>query len=889
MTFFLSKFGLNSKVPTVHLLTVHLLTVHLLAALCLMSCGCTLSDNLLKTAIIEPLHYNNYWDEKRQRHHFRKLARQELEAARATARAELDDYKCEPFSIDAERGFEAGFVDFLLYGGTGDMPTLPPRRYWRLNYQNPAGFQAIQDWYQGYQHGAAVAQASGYRDFVTLYTNDALTKDTLPIYPGQFSDLEQIEPAEDVQNEVGENRLDKMPSADKPAEQNGLLPEQISSDFQWSVEPSPKTQPASTSRRRDSSESVTPPIQLEPDPTPVLPSADTGNDSSSSTGRPPVDPVINAAHDVVWPSDLPVNRGKRDQPDRSQTGRPSQNGMSPLPQVVKTLDSPAPAVSTANAPQIKVETEPAALFSEVATDASPRTPIRAGIPVIVGILLLMWAFLARQWRVHFGAGRKNEHARVRPRSLISTILELKSTVLTNRTGQRSGPPGRPSPNRLSTQIQLALLMCVVTILSNGCSALTNPVLNGVPVRRLPNDWLTSPRREHMQTIPLSLLQQEKPEDYVLAAGDVIGVFIPGVFPLTLADQALPAPPVYFPSQIDPLGAGLPPSLGYPLTIQNNGMVALPLVEPIPVEGLTVEQANERVREVFESKGILQPGRESVLVTLMQPRQIRILVFRQEVGGFAAGGRGDISSNNIKQGTGHIVDLAAYENDVLTALARTGGLPGLDAFDGIFIFRGGQSSKELTAKLESLKPDEDLSLLADFGVPVDYIPTRSAPGEPLPFESDDVLLQEGDVVLLEARSKDFYYTGGLLPVSQQQLPRDYDLDVLEAVAQARGTLINGAFGGNNFTGVLIEQGIGNPNPSALTVIRRTPSGGLIPIRVDLNRALTDPRERIIIQSDDVLILQETAGETFARYLNDIFNFNVTIFQRGSAGGTAAAGN
>ncbi len=434
-----------------------------------------------------------------------------------------------------------------------------------------------------------------------------------------------------------------------------------------------------------------------------------------------------------------------------------------------------------------------------------------------------------------------------------------------------------------------MFVIVASIMTSGCASLTNPVLNGVPVRRLPTEWLTSPRRENLQTIPLSLLRQPQPEDYVLAPGDVIGVFIAGVFPLTLADQALPTPPVYFPSQIDPLGAGLPPSLGYPITIRNDGTLALPLVEPIRLEGLTVEQANERVRDAYVDKEFLQPGREAVSVTLMQPRQIRVLVFRQEVGGFAAGGRGDISSNNIKQGTGHIIDLRAYENDVATALANSGGLPGLDAFDGVFIFRGAQSNAALTQKLRSIDSDEDLSALSDLGVETDYIPTRWAPGEPPPFEPEDIVLREGDVMLLEARSKDFFYTGGLLPVGEQVLPRDYDLDVLEAVAQVRGTLINGAFGGNNFTGVLIQQGIGNPNPSALTVIRRTPDGGQVPILVDLNRALTDPRERILVQPDDVLILQETAGETIARYLNDIFNFNVTIFQRGSTGGAAAVNN
>ena len=155
--------------------------------------------------------------------------------------------------------------------------------------------------------------------------------------------------------------------------------------------------------------------------------------------------------------------------------------------------------------------------------------------------------------------------------------------------------------------------------------------------------------------------------------------------------------------------------------------------------------------------------------------------------------------------------------------------------------------------------------------LDAAPVRNV-GQ-LTRQPEDVLLGTGDVVLVEARNKDFFYTGGLLPAGQRQLPRDYDLDVLEAISLVQGTFVNGAFSGNNFSGVLIAPGLGNPSPSALTVIRRTPSGGQVPIMVDLNRALKDPRERIIIQPDDLLILQETVGEAIARYVSGVFNFSV----------------
>jgi hypothetical protein len=421
--------------------------------------------------------------------------------------------------------------------------------------------------------------------------------------------------------------------------------------------------------------------------------------------------------------------------------------------------------------------------------------------------------------------------------------------------------------------KVAVLALSCIFLPAGCAALTNPVLNGVPVRRLPTEVLSGPRREGLQTIPLSLLRQQQPEEYILAPGDVMGVFIPGIFSLTSEDQPLPTPPVYFPSRIDPLGSGLPPSLGYPISIRKDGTIALPFVDPIRLEGLTVEEANEVVRKTYLDRRLLQPGREAVFVTLMQPRQIRVLVFRQEVGGFAAGGRGDIAASNVKQGTGHIVDLRAYDNDVLNALAYTGGLPGLDAFDGAYIFRGGQSNAVLTQRLEAMQAKPNLSSLADLNVETVYIPTRWPPETPLPFKPEDVVLQTGDVVLFEARNRDLFYTGGLLPAGEHALPRDYDLDVVEAVAQIRGTILNGAFGGSTFTGELIPPGIGNPSPSALTVIRRTPGGGQVSISVDLNRALRDPRERILVQADDVLILQETVGEAMARYFTEVFNFTL----------------
>ena len=442
--------------------------------------------------------------------------------------------------------------------------------------------------------------------------------------------------------------------------------------------------------------------------------------------------------------------------------------------------------------------------------------------------------------------------------------------------------------RMQLTNMLSVSATILCALASGCAALTNPVANSIPVRRLPTEFLAVIPRESKQTIPLTLLRQEVPDVYRLAAGDVLGIFIDNVLPSTSAQQSMSDPPVYFPSQVDPLGVGLSPALGFPISIGSHGKIVLPLVDPVPVSGLSIEEASEAIRKAYLDAEILQPGRERVLVTLMEPRRTRVMVFRQELGGFAAGGRGDITTSTLKRGTGHIVDLRAYENDVLHALAATGGLPGLDAFDDITIFKGGQADAELTSMLESLANGDTAVTLEDLKAPTVRIPTRRGPGEPLLFHREDVILESGDIVFVEARTGEFFYTGGLLPPAQHELPRDYDLDVVQAVTLAGGSLLGGAFQGNNLSGGQLQEGIGNPSPSLLTVLRRTPGGGQIPIRVDLNRAVKDPRERILVQTGDILILQETPGEALARYVSQVFNLTIItrIIQRGSTDGVTS---
>jgi hypothetical protein len=424
-----------------------------------------------------------------------------------------------------------------------------------------------------------------------------------------------------------------------------------------------------------------------------------------------------------------------------------------------------------------------------------------------------------------------------------------------------------------SQLWVLPLLAAGFLGASGCAAITNPIGDGVRVKHLPQELLV-PSKEGEHTIPLTLLRQPPVSTYRLAPGDVLGVYVEGF----LGDKNVPMP-LHVNLQVQPRYQRQQPlASGYPVPVQDDGTVALPSVPPIGVAGLSLREAREAIRNVYLKKELLRPENDRVFVSLLQPRQYQVLVFRQEAQTFSVGVEGPFV--NSKRGVGYILDLPAYENDIGHALAQTGGLPGLDAYNQVIVQRGGFGNacdrEAIRKQLETMGPHED-PLKAVVGGEVVRIPLRTPAGAPLPIRPEDVILHTGDVVFLEAYEDQWFYTGGLLPPGKHLLPRDADFDVIEAVAQVRGPLINGDFGGSNLSGDLVKPGIGNPSATLLTVIRRMPGGGQVPIRVDLGRALREPSERIRLQAGDVLILQETPGQAFARYFSQTF-LNFDIFWR-----------
>ena len=117
------------------------------------------------------------------------------------------------------------------------------------------------------------------------------------------------------------------------------------------------------------------------------------------------------------------------------------------------------------------------------------------------------------------------------------------------------------------------------------------------------------------------LRQSKPDFYTLDSKDVLAIFVEGVL-----GNFEDAPPVQLPAP----DSDLPPAIGYPVPVREDGTLSLPLIKPIPVRGLTIEQAETLIQRAYRGgpEPILkEDGR--IIVTLLRERTYRVFVVRQD--------------------------------------------------------------------------------------------------------------------------------------------------------------------------------------------------------------------------------------------------------------------
>src|SRR5262249_10074310 len=153
--------------------------------------------------------------------------------------------------------------------------------------------------------------------------------------------------------------------------------------------------------------------------------------------------------------------------------------------------------------------------------------------------------------------------------------------------------------------------------------------------------------------------------------------------------------ILFPNQQPPVVVPAPGSsdtfvgYGFPTPVLDDGTIVLPLVKPIEAVGLTLSELRNKIVETYttsaQADAILVREQARVTVRPVRRRTISVLVVRQDSGAVQPQGGVLVSS---KKGIGQVLDLPAYENDVLTAITRSGGTPGVDAKNEVVILRGG---------------------------------------------------------------------------------------------------------------------------------------------------------------------------------------------------------
>ena len=438
---------------------------------------------------------------------------------------------------------------------------------------------------------------------------------------------------------------------------------------------------------------------------------------------------------------------------------------------------------------------------------------------------------------------------------------------------------------LKTLYLFAITVLGCLIADNAYAQILNRPIPAVPASQLPGSY-----SQRVQTSPVNaaLLRNRPSKKYFLDADDVLGVFIEGI--LGNLDES---PPVQLP---DP-NSDLPPSLGYPVPVRADGTISLPLVDPIAVRGLTIIQVEDLIKSRYRDRDQPILKRENrIMVSLMRKRTVSVYVVRGDDSQSASFNRqrsGTVNQRSDQSRRSNRLQLPAGDNDLLNALSQTGGLPGVNARSDVKIYRanrpthrsvgryrsnqnyasgssefprtssGGSSyAATSTARYGTANRFADPMAFSASGANITTVPTRQRAGENVFIRPTDARLDDGDVIVIEPRDTEVYYTGGLLGGGEFPLPRDRGIDVLEAIAAAGQSV--GAPAQNGFA--VIPQRA----PTELLILRPRPGQGQFTIRVDVKRALADPSQRVQVRAGDLLILRHTRQEQIQNAGIGVFN-------------------
>ncbi len=412
-------------------------------------------------------------------------------------------------------------------------------------------------------------------------------------------------------------------------------------------------------------------------------------------------------------------------------------------------------------------------------------------------------------------------------------------------------------SRLAKWTLATTMAAALVSVSTGCK-LVSRADKAIPAHRLDPNLFDCPR-ESMVNLSYAALGQERPPEHLVGAGDTLSVYIFGVFPANEDDN-----PVQQRSQAinqryyPPRGTVVGPTTGLPVRVSEQGTIELPLIGTVSIAGKTIAESKQLIAEKYRDKKVLKEGNERISMQLQIPRVRRVVVLREDSPATPVSLVPATANAEIHRGSGEIIDLPIYENDVLHALGATGGLPGTDAARELYVIRREAAQNNAFMNAEMLQTLTSGAAGVSVNPNIIRIPLAVQPCENVVIDPASTILHDGDVVFVPRRHE-YFITGGLLPGARIALPRDEDIDVIEAIAMATGSAggplgLSGAVLANGDPGYIREA-------TRVLILRSLPDGRQITIRVDLDRAMQDSKERIRILPNDVVMVHQKPGGSF----------------------------
>ncbi len=366
--------------------------------------------------------------------------------------------------------------------------------------------------------------------------------------------------------------------------------------------------------------------------------------------------------------------------------------------------------------------------------------------------------------------------------------------------------------------------------------------------------------------------QEETKEYIIGEGDVLSISVL-----------------------------LHPELTTTVTVLRDGTIVVPGAGRIRVEGLTVEQAQERIRQQFINNQILRDPRVNVIVT--QPRALTLTVlgavgnpgvvvwkkgFRisdvlAQVGGLKTTGPLDLLRVHIERNRQLIpVDIrAVMAGNVEANVAVQPGdtiyfdeimknqvsIHGAVQSPGLYELHPNQGLLDLLAMAKGPTPDAALThciLLKANGQQVIVDLYRVITPQTDQVELPKVTLDNGDILIIPPKTRQIMVLGAVSRPGMMSMPEARPLKALEALAQA-----GGAAGGADLRKV---------------VVVRQHNGQTFNLQLNLENALKkgDSSQDATLQPGDVLFVppRRERGGQILNYLNvgiSLLNL-ITILQR-----------